>query len=145
MGFCKKKKKDVISEASRNTRYGTVSVVKTAIRNAACSLAKPTSNLLISNNWRFHKAERTGAGTSLVSSLMRNLQLLLIRRLLAGFTRLQAAFRIAVFTTLPILYRVFVSQMLLRLSIANKFVLHSVLKAFRQASEMTTFFIVHTK
>ena len=37
----------VISEASRNTRYGTESVVKTAIRNAACSLAKPASNLLL--------------------------------------------------------------------------------------------------
>ena len=36
----------VISEASRNTRYGTESVVKTAIRNAACSLAKLASNLL---------------------------------------------------------------------------------------------------
>ena len=35
----------VISEARLNTRYGTECVVKTAVRNAAYSLAKPASNL----------------------------------------------------------------------------------------------------
>ena len=35
-----------------NTRYGTRSVVKSAIRNVACNLAKPASNLLWITDWR---------------------------------------------------------------------------------------------
>ena len=35
-----------ILEANRKTQYGTGSVVKTAIRNAAYSLAKPAINLI---------------------------------------------------------------------------------------------------
>ncbi len=72
MGFCKKKKKDVISEASRNTRYGTVSVVKTAIRNAACSLAKPASNFQLSTYGRFRTNEFTRLVPMPVHSVLRN-------------------------------------------------------------------------
>ena len=55
----------------------------------------------------FRKAERTAKGTLLVSSLVRNLLgNNYVRRLLAGFARLQAALRTAVFTTFSFLYRV---------------------------------------
>ncbi len=62
----------VISEASRNTRNGTKSVVKTAIRNAACSLAKLASNLLLCINGRFRINELTRLVPAPVRSVLRN-------------------------------------------------------------------------
>ena len=63
----------VISEASRNTRYGTESVVKTAIRNVACNLAKPASNLLLCYySRRFRISELTSNVPYAVRSTLRN-------------------------------------------------------------------------
>ena len=67
----------VISEASLNTRYGTGSVVKTAIRNVACNLAKPASNLLTyyyraDYSLRFVREFRTSELTSNVPYAVRS-------------------------------------------------------------------------
>ena len=94
----------------------------------------------------FRKTKRTGAGTSLVSLFVRNAACSLAKRseqspcILPHFDTLSERL-----TTLIVPFRVFVSQMLLRLSIANKFVLLSAFKAFSLASAMTTFLIIHTK
>ena len=65
MGLSKKKKEDVISEASRNTRYGMVSVVKTAIRNLLI-------NYNITLQRRFRISELTSNVPYAVRSTLRN-------------------------------------------------------------------------